>query len=251
MFADFTHGFHVGFDFNTEFFCEQVHKLYGRSCGTAAEPPYVGVQDVHAVDYRHHRRRQAVAGCTMGVEIDRNFHGGLEFRDNGGGTQRAYQACHILKSDYLGAETFHFAGFFHEVFVGEYFLGLFRLFAEELGEETGFLRRFGLGVYGVADGAVGDAAKLVDEADGLADVVDVVESVEYTHHVEAVGDSLFIETFENAVGVGHITEEVAAAGRALSRDFLSLPWRWCADDSMAIRRDSASPSRAQRRPRLP
>ena len=171
----------------------------------------------------------------MGVEIDRNFHGGLEFRDNGGGTQRAYQACHILKSDYLGAETFHFAGFFHEVFVGEYFLGLFRLFAEELGEETGFLRRFGLGVYGVADGAVGDAAKLVDEADGLADVVDVVESVEYTHHVEAVGDSLFIETFENAVGVGHITEEVAAAGKSAQQGFSfhclgdgaqTIPWRF-------------------------
>ena len=60
-------------------------------------------------------------------------------------------AAPAIELVYLFAETFHFAGFFHEVFVGEYFLGLFRLFAEELGEETGFLRRFGLGVYGVAD----------------------------------------------------------------------------------------------------
>ena len=78
---------------------------------------------------------------------------------------RVNQTCHIFEGDNLGSEAFHFASFFHEVFVGEYLFGFLSLFAEEAAKESGLFGRFGLGVDGVAYGAVGDASEFVDEAD--------------------------------------------------------------------------------------
>ena len=111
-------------------------------------------------------------------------------------------------------------------FVGEYLLGSCGslLFAAEEFAEEAFLLGGGsgspvLGVYGVADSGVGYAAQLVDETDGLLDIVDVVEGIEDTHHVETVGDSFFIETFEHVVGVGHIAEEVSATRESRKQRF--------------------------------
>ncbi len=88
--------------------------------------------------------------------------------------------------------------------------------AEQAAEESLLAGSFGgfvLGVYGIADSGIGNAAEFVDEADRLLDIVDVVEGVEDAHHVEAVFDSLLIEALQNAVGIRHIAEEVAAAGK--------------------------------------
>lgn len=125
-----------------------------------------------------------------------------------------YEACHVFESDDFGSEGFHLAGFVDEVFVGEDFFGLSGLFTEEAGEESfGGFSGLGFGVDGVAHGSVGDAAEGVDHLYGVAHVVDVVEGIEDAHHVESVGDCFFIESFEDAVGVWHVAEEVAAAGK--------------------------------------
>ena len=51
--AYFAYGGHVGSDFDAEFLTEHVDKLDGGSCRAAAEPPYIGVENVDAVEYGH------------------------------------------------------------------------------------------------------------------------------------------------------------------------------------------------------
>ena len=134
----------------------------------------------------------------MGVEIHRHFQGSLELGHEGVDARRAYQAGHILESDHLGAERLHLLGFFYKIFVGK-----------DL-----FIFRSAFRIDSVADCCVSYAAELIDHADGALDVVDIIESVEDTHHVETVLYSLGIETFQHAVGIRHVSEEVAATRKS-------------------------------------
>ncbi len=193
--ANFADGVHVGFHLNAEALAEDIDKLDGGSGRTATEPPDVSVDDVHALDDGCKHGSEAVARGAVCVEVDGNLHGCLEFRHQGVDARRGYQAGHVFYGNHLGAEAFHLFGFLNEVFVGEDFL----------------LFGCAFGVDGIADGGVGDTTELVDEADGFLDVVDVVEGVEDTHHVEAVLDGFAVETFEHEVGIRHVAEEVTAA----------------------------------------
>ncbi len=181
-------------------------------CGRASsEPPDVGVEDVDAVDDCHYARRKAIAGCAVGMEVHGNFYRGFEFAYDGGGAQRVDKACHILQGDDLCAEGFHFLGFVDEVFVGEDLFRFGFFFAEESAEKAFGCGCFGLGIDCIAYGSVGDSAQRVYKAYRFLYVVDVVQCVEDTHNVKTVGDSFLIESFEDIVGVGYITEKVAAA----------------------------------------
>ena len=102
----------------------------------------------------------------MGVEVNGYGEVGLEFGDDRGGTRRSHEAGHILEGDDFCTEAFHFAGFLYEIFVGENLFGFCGLAAEEACKETFLLSRsFGFGVNGVAYGAVGYAAEIIDHAD--------------------------------------------------------------------------------------
>ncbi|CCX43343.1 uncharacterized protein BN456_00156 [Prevotella sp. CAG:1031] len=232
FFTDAADGFHVDFHFNAEFLTEDINELDCGSCRAASEPPDVGVENVDAVDDGHQRRCQTIAGGAVGVEVYGNVGGQscAEFGDNRGGAHRVDQAGHVLEGDYLCAEAVHLFGLVDEVAVGEDFLDfgsgcrLF-FFAEEAREET-FLLFDGSGcgsfvfrVDGITYGAVGNAAELVNQTDGFLNVVDIVEGIEDTHDVEAVFDGFFVESFENCVGIGDISEEVAAAREGTEQRF--------------------------------
>ncbi len=106
-----------------------------------------------------------------------------------------HQTGHILDRYHLGADFLHLHSLVYEILVGEDLL----------------LGCIILGVYCVADSRVGDTAQLVDHHDRVMDVVDVVEGVEDTHHVQTVLDGLLVEALEHAVGIRHIAEKVTAA----------------------------------------
>ena len=53
MLADFAHGLHVHIEFHTEFLGEDIYQLDSRCSRAAAEPPYIGIEDVDAVDDGH------------------------------------------------------------------------------------------------------------------------------------------------------------------------------------------------------
>ncbi len=218
MFADLADSLHVNVDLNAELLGEEVDELDCRSSRTSAEPPYVGVEDVHAVDDRHNSRSQTVARSTVSVEVDGNFDICFELRDDRSGAQRINQTGHILESDDLRAESFHLTSFFNEVFVCEDLFGFCGFLAEETAEEAD-LFGFGLGIDGVAYSAVGDTAEFVDQTDRFLDIVNIVERVEDTHHVKTVFDSFLVETFENVVGVGNVAEEVTAARESREQRF--------------------------------
>ncbi len=129
------------------------------------------------------------------MEVNGHCEGFFQLRHQGVDARGAYEAGHVLECDHLCAEAFHLFGLLNEVFVSEDFLVFGSAF----------------GVNGVADGSVSDAAEFVDEADRLFYVVDVVEGIKYTHHIQTVLDSLFVEAFEYLSGVGDISEEVSAA----------------------------------------
>ena len=191
--ADLGDCLHVDVELDAELLAEDPDELDGGSGGTAAEPPDVGVDDVDALDDGCQHGCQAVAGCAVGVEVNGHAQSLFELGHQGVDAGRVDQACHVLEGDHLGADGLHLLGLVDEVLVGEDLL---------VGT---------LGVHGVADGGVGDASELVDEADGGLYVVDVVKGVEDTHDVKAVLDCLLVEAFEHGLGIGYVSEEVAAA----------------------------------------
>ncbi len=153
----------------------------------------------------------------MCVEIDRHIYGSLEFGHKRCDTGGIYQTGHILEGNDFGTKSLHCLGLRHEIFVGKYLFrsnGHLGFLAEKSREESrffgGFRGCFLLGVDGVAYSSVGYTAKLVDHAYRLLHVVEVVESVEDTHHVKTVLDSFLIETLKHTVGIRHIAEKVAA-----------------------------------------
>ncbi len=176
----------------------------------------------------------------MGVEVNGHFHGCFQLADDRSRARGAHEACHILEGDDFGAKTLHLNGEVDKILVGEYLFGSGGsiLFLAEKRAEKAFLLggldgSFLLGIHGVAYGCVGDAAKLVDETYRLLDIVDVVERVEDTHYVKAVLDGFFVESFEDRVGVGNITEKVAAAGQSRQE---RLPAYGFGDGAQAIPR---------------
>ena len=217
--ANLADGLHVALKLYAEFLCEYIYELDCRSSRASAKPPDVGVEDVDAVEDGHDRRCQSIAGCAVSVEVDGYLDVGFELGYDGCCARGAYEACHLLEGDDLCAEAFHFLGFFDEVFVGENLFGLLGLFAEEAREESGFGSFGRLRIDRVAYGSVGYAAELVDHLDGFLHIVDVVEGVEDTHHVEAVLDSFLIEAAEHIVGVGYVAKEVAAARQCRQQGF--------------------------------
>ena len=237
LLADGAYGFHVHVYLYAEFLCEKVDEFNGGSRGASSEPPYVGVEDVDAVDYGHDAGCEAVAWCAVGVEVDVGLEGCFELGYYGCGAHGVYEAGHVLKRDDFRAEGFHFFCFLHEVLVCEDFFRLLGFLAHEACEESGLRQRcgVGLGVDGVAHGAVGYASEFVDEAYAFLYIVDVVERVEYTHHVQAVGYRFFVETFKHIVGVGFVAEQVAAARErrqqrtafhGLGACTQAIPWRF-------------------------
>ena len=155
----------------------------------------------------------------MSVEVDGYLDVGFELGYDGCCARGAYESGHILEGDDLCAEAFHFLGLLYKVFVGEDLFRLLGLFAEEACEESGLGSFRSLGIDRVAYGSVGYAAELVDHLDGFLHIVDVVEGVEDTHHVEAVLDSFLIEAAEHIVGVGYVAKEVAAARQCRQQGF--------------------------------
>ena len=165
MLADFSDSLHIDIDFNAEFLSEQINQLDCRSGRTASEPPNVGVENVNAVDDGHHARCQTVAGCTVGVEVNRHFDIGLEFRDDRCGTQGVDQSGHVLECDNLCSEGLHLTGFLNEIFVSKYLFWLSGFLPEQTSKET-FLRFFdNFRIDCIAYRTVGNAAQLVDQAD--------------------------------------------------------------------------------------
>ncbi len=154
------------------------------------------------------------------MEIHRHFQTALKLRDDRRGAQRIDQAGHILEGYDFGTESLHFESFFHEILVSKYFFRL-RLAAEQAPHTASETSLGGLafGIDSVTHRAVGYASKTVDHLDRLPYVVNIVESVEYTHHVQAIGYSLLVESLEHAVGIGHITEQVASARQSRQKRF--------------------------------
>ncbi len=210
---------HIDFNLNTEFAGKDIYQFKGRSSRATAKPPYVGVEYVYTVYHGHERRSQSVAGRTVSVEVHRHTECSLKLGHYSGYTRRIDQSGHILKRYYLGAISLHSLGLLHKVFVSKYLLGLL---AEEFAEKS--FRFFLLRIYRVANSSVGNAAELVDHAYRLLNIVKVVKSVKYTHHVKTVLDSLGIKAFEHGVGIRNITKQVTTArkGRQKRASFHGL-----------------------------
>ena len=128
--ADFTDSFHIYLNFYAEFLTEHVYKFKCRSCTAFAKIPDVGVEDVDAVDNCHQSRCQAISWSTVGVEVNRNVDVSFQLWHERCNACRVNQSGHILEGDNLGTHLFEAFGFFNEVFVGEDFLLLGRLFPE-------------------------------------------------------------------------------------------------------------------------
>ena len=204
--VDLGDGLHVHTGIDAELLAEDVHQLDGRGARTFGEIPAVGIDDIDAGDDRRKYRCKAVAGRTVGMEIDRNVDVLLEQLDQRSDAARRNQTRHVLDRNHVGAQRGHLLGLVEEIGVGEDLLMAF--FAHELGEETGF------GIFRIdriANRAVGDAAVLLDVLDRRFDVVHVVQGVENTHDAQPALDRVAAEAVDHVVGIGSVAEQVAAA----------------------------------------
>ena len=152
---------------------------------------------------------------------------GFELGDDGSGAKRVYESGHILKSYDFSSKTLHFFCLFNEILIGENLFRSCRFASEdalESGGKAGGLYRFFFGINGVANCAISDATNFIDHLYGVTDVVDIVESVEDTHHVKTIFDGFFVETFEHGIWVRYVTEKVASTrkGRKVGDTFECL-----------------------------
>ncbi len=195
--VDLGHGLHVDTQIDAELLAEYVYQLQCGRSRAAAEPPAVGVDDIDSGHDCRHDRCQTVTRRTVGVEIDGDADVLLEELDERRYALRRNQTRHILDRYHVGAQLGHLLGLVEEILVGK---DHFMLLAVGI-----------LGIDGVAYGAVGDAAVLLDIFDSRLDVIDIVQRIEYTHDAQTALDSVARETCDDLVGVGRVAEQVAAA----------------------------------------
>ena len=204
--VDLGHGLHVHAGVDTQFAAEHVDQLDGRGTRAFGEIPAVGIDDVDAGHDGREHRSQAVAGGTVGMEIDRNRDVLLEQLDQRGDTARRDQARHVLDGNHVGAQCGHLFGLVEEIGIREDGLRLFP--AHQALHEGGF------GIFRVdriTYGAVGDAAVLLDVFDRRFHVVHVVQGIEDTHDAQPAFDRVAAEAVDHVVGVRRVAEQVTAA----------------------------------------
>ena len=189
-----------------------MDQLDGRGARSAGEVPAVGVHDIHAGHDGRKHRRQAVARGAVGVEIDRNREVFLEQPHERSHAARRNESRHVLDGDHVGAESRHLSGLVEEIGVREDRRGI--LLARKTGPEA----RLGIfRVHRIANGAIGDAAVLLDVLDRRFHVIHVIQGVEDTHDAQTAPDGIAAETVDDLVRIGRIAEQIAAAreGREL------------------------------------
>ena len=196
LFAYVANSFHVTFKLDAHLLGKDVDEFDCRSGRTFGKPPDVGVENVHAVHHSHHARCQAVAWCTVSVEVDRHVDGSFELRHKGGNACRVDKSCHILYGYDFCSKLFVSFGFFNKIFVGEDFLCICVVI---------------LGVDGVTNSAVGYAAKFVDDFHRFLNVVEIVQGIKDAHDSKSVLDCFNIETFDYVCWIRCVAEEVTAA----------------------------------------
>ena len=187
-------------------FLQNTYELQGRSARTLGEIPAVGVHDIGAGHDGRQHRSQPVTRRTVGMEIDRNRKFLLQQPDQRSDPTRRNQARHVLDRNHIGAERSHLFGLIDKIGVGED--GLRLLPAHQAGQEPGF------GIFGVdriAHGAIGDAAVLLHVFDRRFHIVHVVQRIEDTHDAQTALDGVAAEPVDDLIGIGGVSEEVAAA----------------------------------------
>ena len=197
------HSLHICFKLHAHLAAEDVDEFYRRCGRTTTEPPYVGIDDIHTLDDGCQHCSQTVAGCAMSMEIHRHLKSGLKLGHKAVDTRGTYESGHILKGDHLCSEFLHLFGLLYKILVGENFLILGSTFRIDC----------------IAYSGICDTAQLVDHTDGALDIIDVIERVENTHHIETVLDSLLVKTFEHRIGIRHIAEQVAATGKSRKKRY--------------------------------
>ena len=204
---------HVDVELNAHLLTENPDQFDGRSRRTAREIPYIRIDDIGSCLDSGHDGSQAVARRAVGMEVDRNRQVLLEQLDQTRHALGRNQPAHVFDRDHVGAEGGHLLGLAQEILVGEYGLG--QPFALEHGFEA--LHTAEMRIDRIADGAVGDAAVLLDVFDRRFDVVHVVQRVEDAHDAEPRLDRIAAESLDDLVGIGSVAEQVAASrkGRQL------------------------------------
>ena len=143
----------------------------------------------------------------MAVDVYGDLDGVLQFRDQviaGVGLQ---QASHILDADRVSAHLLQGLGILGKVLIVMY------------------------GAQGVADAGLNVSAFLVGGLDGSLQVARVVQGVENTDDIDAVGNGLLYEVLDSVIGVRTIAQHVLAAeqhlqflmGQLLAQDAQTLP----------------------------
>ena len=205
--VDGRHGFAIDTGFKAELVGEDLDQLECRRGRSAREIQDHGVDDVHAVEHGHQHRGQAEPGRAVGMEVDGDAHIFFQGADELAGRGRVDEPGHVLDGDHVGAQAGQLFGLGHEVVDSENF-PRDRLARQQ---RPGLVEPGEFRVHGVADGAVGAAAVLLDVADGRLHVVDVVQGVEDAHDADAGLDGVAAEALDDLVGIRVVAEQVAAA----------------------------------------
>ena len=183
------------------------HGLGGGLGGAVCQGGQSAVHNVHAGLGSHQVGHVAGAGGVVGVQVDGHADVLLQLLHQGVRVIGQQQVRHVLDADGVGAHLLQLHGQLDEVVLAVH------------------------GALGVADGSLHHAAVLLDELHGSFHVAGVVQSVENTHHIDAVFDGLLAEGLHHVVGIVPVAQDVLAAeqhlqlgvGQALFQGAQALP----------------------------
>ena len=197
--------------------------LSGHMRGAQREGAHGGINDICAsLDALQNGHGSKTCG-VMAVDIHGDLDGLFQLLDQviaGVGLQ---QTGHILDADRVGTHLFQSLGV-----VGEVLVVMYR-------------------AQGVADAGLNVSAFLVGGLDGGLQVARIVQSVENTNDVNAVGDRLLDEVLDGVIGVGTVAQHILATeqhlqllvGQLLAQDAQALPRILIQETDAGVKRSAA------------
>ena len=165
--------------------------LGGHMRGAKRQRAHRGIDDVGAGLDALEDGHGSQTGGIVAVDVDGNADGLLQRLDKVVAGIGLEQTGHILDADGIGAHLFEGLGVLNEIFVG--------------------MHR----AQGVADAGLNMRALLAGRLDGGLEVARVVQRVENTQDVDAVGNGLLHEILDGVVGIMAVAEHVLAAEQHL------------------------------------
>ena len=143
----------------------------------------------------------------MGMEIYRDIQVFLQQPHQPARPQGRNQPGHVLDGNHVGAHSLKFQRFIDVILVCKDM----RLQRFGLQQRLQPFEPRKIRIYGVADGAIGNAAVFFHRCDGRPDVVGIIQGIENPHNADAGSDGVPVKPVNHIIRIRIVTKEISSA----------------------------------------